>query len=166
MFKRFIQIPNADIMVKVAIYECNSCGIEIDERDNLYWIEYDDIHYCKDCSFKLGKVDSRTYLNGIGINTNNIHAGINLKGDIELWAGKNTPPWKRTEKQQRNTPKYIDWRKSVYERDNYTCQKCGQVGGNLNAHHIKFFSKYPKKRFDVNNGITLCVECHKEEHRK
>lgn len=165
MIKRYIEIPNFDFMVKVCIYECNKCGIEIDERDNLYWIENNNIHYCKDCAFKLGKIDSKTYLNGIGINVDHIHAAINPNGEIELWSGKEIPPWERTEKRQRKTAKYSNWRTSVFERDDYTCQKCGQVGGELNAHHIKHFSKYPKKRFDLNNGITLCLECHKEEHR-
>lgn len=54
------------------------------------------------------------------------------------------------------------WRKEVYERDNYTCVFCGQKGGKLNADHIKSFAKFPALRFDINNGRTLCVECHRK----
>ena len=65
----------------------------------------------------------------------------------------------------RHCAEYTIWRKSVFERDNYTCQICGKKGCELNAHHIKSFSGYPNFRYDVSNGITLCKKCHKEVHR-
>ena len=63
------------------------------------------------------------------------------------------------------TSEYQQWRKAVYERDNYTCQDCGDdKGGNLNAHHIKPWVGFPKLRYVVSNGITLCVKCHHIAH--
>lgn len=65
----------------------------------------------------------------------------------------------------RRSGEYNNWRRLVFERDEYTCQSCGQHGGILNAHHIKPFSKFPDLRLDINNGITLCKDCHRGVHK-
>jgi hypothetical protein len=62
------------------------------------------------------------------------------------------------------TKKYRQWRKQVFERDKYTCQVCGQVGGNLAAHHLDNYAKFKKLRYIVSNGICLCANCHKQFH--
>jgi 5-methylcytosine-specific restriction endonuclease McrA len=59
---------------------------------------------------------------------------------------------------------YTEWRNKVFERDHYTCQCCGQVRGNINAHHIDSYDWCKERRTDVDNGITLCSDCHKDFH--
>ena len=76
---------------------------------------------------------------------------------------------KRIFERPRNS-KYYNWRRGVFERDNYTCQECSIKSGNgkavyLEAHHIKSWVKYKKLRFNINNGITLCRKCHKLKHK-
>lgn len=68
-------------------------------------------------------------------------------------------------KHYRNTA-YIEWRKKVFERDNFTCQHCNTRGVFLHPHHIKSYTKFPEYRYDINNGLTLCVPCHKKIHSK
>lgn len=74
--------------------------------------------------------------------------------------GKNSENWSEREV-IKGTFKYRKWRKNVFERDNYTCQECGVLGGYLQADHIKPFALFPKIRFDINNGRTLCLKCHR-----
>ena len=93
----------------------------------------------------------------------------------KLKIGDKSPAWKAGITPFRikicKTDKYQNWRNAVFERDDYTCQDCGAKNGNgkavfLNAHHILAFAKYPEKRFDIDNGLTLCVECHNKTKSK
>lgn len=81
------------------------------------------------------------------------------KGELNTnWKGGIT----RTSVAIRNSTEYKLWRKSVFERDDYTCVWCGNnESGNLNADHIKSFAQYPELRFAIDNGRTLCIPCHK-----
>lgn len=56
------------------------------------------------------------------------------------------------------------WRRSCLIRDNFTDQKTGTSGGNLQVHHINNFADFPEFRFDINNGITFSKQTHWEFH--
>ena len=74
----------------------------------------------------------------------------------------------------RGSFEYGEWRDKCRKRDKHTCQKCGQVGGHLEVHHIKSFAsileEYNIKSLDdslkvdimwnLDNGVTWCVKCH------
>ncbi len=63
---------------------------------------------------------------------------------------------------QRKSKEYRKWRSDVFQRDDYTCQECNKKGGRLNADHIKPFAYFKDLRFELSNGRTLCVKCHRK----
>lgn len=83
----------------------------------------------------------------------------------EKFSGKNNWNWKggiTSDNQKfRASPEYKQWRKAVFERDDYRCLDCGERGGILHADHIYPFSLFPRLRLELDNGRTLCRECHK-----
>lgn len=164
MIKEVRKIRNGNALVDYYIFKCDSCGSDIEES----WPHIQPskgTHICTDCAFKTEQIDEKEYLASSGFLIDSFHAAVDPEGKIKIWQGSKTPAWVRSESKQRNTPEYADWREKVFESDNYTCQVCGQCGGELTAHHIKSFKNHPELRTDVNNGVTLCLECHKEQHR-
>lgn len=84
-------------------------------------------------------------------------------------------PWQKAEKNHSwkggitkerlriyNSFQYKTWRIEVFKRDSYTCRECKETGGILNADHIMPFAYYPELRFSVENGRTLCIDCHRK----
>lgn len=74
------------------------------------------------------------------------------------WQGGITP----INQKIKNSEQYKQWRLKVFKRDNFTCILCGAKKVYLNADHIKPFSLFPKLRFKLSNGRTLCVPCHRK----
>ncbi len=79
------------------------------------------------------------------------------------WKGGITPENHRI----RTSREYKEVRFACFKRDDYTCTNCfrrRKKGDRvmIHAHHIKPFSTHPELRLDLNNLITLCVECHKK----
>lgn len=57
------------------------------------------------------------------------------------------------------------WSRRVKERDNYECKDCGSEDEVVFfAHHIERKSESPEKALGLDNGVTLCANCHAERH--
>ena len=98
--------------------------------------------------------------------------------------GENNPAWKGGISSLRDQiyrqPRHKKLLADVKKRDNYTCQLCDTRGGDLETNHIKRFSVIIKQYgietvedalncselWDINNLITLCVNCHRSIHNK
>lgn len=160
-----IMIRNGDFLMPYRIYTCEKCGKELKEAWPIHFEE--DGAYCGDCAFIDGLIDEEEYLNGFlfFIQLPGMRAAVH-DGKIYVEDHNRKFPWEMTDKQQRKTQEYADWRTKVFQRDGFKCQICGQVGGELNAHHIKSFAKHVDLRFDIDNGVTLCKECHKRVHKE
>ncbi len=89
---------------------------------------------------------------------------------VEAISGENNYRWKggiygEGSKKFRSTYEFKEWRKGVFARDGFKCKCCGN-GGTLNAHHIDGYNWCIEKRTDIDNGITLCEDCHSDFHIK
>ena len=58
------------------------------------------------------------------------------------------------------------WKLEVFRKNGFRCMDCGEkelVSGKLEADHILRFVDYPHLRFEILNGQTLCIPCHKQK---
>ncbi len=101
----------------------------------------------------------------------NVSKGKNGKPNWKI-AGKLSHLWKGGIYPEhlafRKTSAYKEWRRKVFERDDYRCHSCGARSGETQTHvqleadHIYPFALFPRLRLMVENGRTLCKPCHRE----
>jgi len=134
-----------------AMLTCTNCNKEFERtKSGIYWAKkrcFKTIFCSKKCQHE--------YMTG--------ETHPNYIKDRELLKDQN--------KSIRGSKEMTDWRVKVYERDKYTCQICSKISKKdkvviLNAHHIERFTDNEDLRFDINNGITLCEDCHKLTYGK
>lgn len=97
---------------------------------------------------------------------------LRLKKSVRM-SGKNNPFYKDGKSKERKSERQIEmrgiryrmWRESVFKRDDYTCCICSERGKKLNADHIKTWKNHPDERYNVDNGRTLCIDCHRNIHK-
>lgn len=124
-----------------------------------------------ECKCDCGKV--------LEANGRALHSGHKKSCGCEAYpsgpkSGKWNPvltPEERLNGRSYQATKLDKWREAVFKRDNYTCQICGEKSKYFNAHHLDGWHWAVDKRFDVDNGVTLCGDkfnkdesCHKAFH--
>lgn len=80
--------------------------------------------------------------------------------------GNDHPAWTGNNVDKRTSVAYAEWRNSVFKKNDFECVICGAGGSELNAHHLDGYNWCNKKRMSIDNGITLCKDCHLLFHRK
>ena len=90
-----------------------------------------------------------------------------IKSFKEKMSGKNNPRWvsdrSKVDMNKRSnwSPECIKWRESIFKRDGYKCKiNNSDCCVTVQAHHILNWKDYPGLRFNINNGITLCLVHH------
>lgn len=141
---------------------CIECGAEFSKPQKFSKKQWDENVVCsKPCRVAYRK---RTFRQ-----SEEAKEKIKIKRALQVMPrGEKTHNWKggttNERRQAYHRIEYKLWRKAVFERDGYACKLCNIKGGELNADHIKPWAIYPDLRYDLNNGRTLCISCHRSTH--
>lgn len=82
---------------------------------------------------------------------------VKYGSEHQNWVNGN---YKKAERKDKSSA-YMYWMRAVKNRDGWKCQiKNEDCSGRLESHHILNWEDYPKLRYELNNGITLCVAHH------
>jgi len=163
---------------KSHIFDHNFCDMTCQNRYKTECLKIGVV--CAWCGISFKKVKSQ-------LHTKKNFCSRKCMGDWQskFWIGENAPGWTNgnatINQKIRTSRKTIEWRLSIFKRDNFSCVNCGDKrGGNLNAHHIVGVNEIIKKfnisesidflscdmLWDIDNGITLCEKCHIEFHKQ
>lgn len=115
----------------------------------------------------LCKCDCGQY---VYVTTARLNLGTKSCGCLRKRSGPDNPKWNPDAVRGRytgeNKSQEMYFRRKVLERDKYICRKCNKdCKYNSQAHHLNCWNDFPEQRYDVDNGITLCVDCHKKFHK-
>lgn len=95
--------------------------------------------------------------------------GCLQKEIVSALRGAKSPHWNpklpNSAREKRRNGKHAIWAAEVKLRDDYTCQICDKRGVYLESHHLNSYKYFPEQRYEVDNGICLCKECHRDFHK-
>lgn len=100
-------------------------------------------------------------LNGKGTGENRFYCSTSCKNECPIYKQVLYPKGYKKATSREVQP---ELRQLVFERDNYTCQKCGS-NKSLHCHHIEGIRWEPLESADIDKCITYCKTCHKEVHK-
>ena len=63
-------------------------------------------------------------------------------------------------------PRWQRKRLYIFNRDDFTCQRCGDDRNTLCVHHLAYFPGRKPWEYEGEYLITWCVDCHENEHVK
>lgn len=69
----------------------------------------------------------------------------------------------KNEYNERDNEKYTNWRADIIVRDRHKCILCG-IRDFIHVHHIVRWIDDESLRYDIKNGVCLCIACHKLNH--
>ena len=156
------------------IIKCLNCGIEVykqpchSNRKESFCLQVCHLEYMKKNSFFFlciicGKkvFTQPTQIKYRHRKTCSIECrGKNLTRLAEERRKKGTMTQHQIDRAERYSKKADEWRRAIFSRDDFTCQMCKTRGSYLEADHIKPWAYFPKLRYELSNGRTLCRPCH------
>lgn len=178
---------------KKIVVQCESCGVNIERIPSL--LKKNKHQFC---SIKCSIIWKKKYVKERPEAKDNRRKILSAsrKGSGNPMFGRRNYNWRGCSDLSlyiRTCSFMIDWKKAVFEKNNYSCSQCGDdSGGNLNAHHKKpfrilfseflgFYNQFSPIEdketlsrlaysyapfWDKENGVCLCENCHKEIHKK
>ena len=184
---RFLPVELPDGEARTIIKYCKNCNKEMIVK---YYLKDRKEYCCKKCFYE-GRPYKGIYVKGHTHKVPQDKRGHNEETRKKIKEtciktrifGEQHPNYKNglsyAYRQIKGIPEYVDWRTSVFKRDNYKCVECGFVGY-LEVHHKttlkELFLKHEitthyeaidiPEFWDIDNGITLCRPCHENKHFK
>lgn len=115
-------------------------------------------HLIANKTFSCGCIKTETAIN------NGKKSSYKISGVNSYLYKESITDFERKNRRNSEITKIKNWRDTIFQRDNFTCDICKQKGGQIQAHHLNGWSYFIEERFDLNNGITLCKKCHFNFH--
>lgn len=119
-------------------------------------------------TYKSNDAYIKKVLTDIGVPARGISEALQASGATK---GENHYAWNpklaEDERLQNRGLEYKQWAYKVKEQYAFKCDCCGKgSNGDMVSHHLHNYKDFPASRYDIDNGVCLCVKCHIAFHVK